>query len=425
MPDYSSGLWGATSIPEPRPQRNIMEDISNITSTIANAVQQQETRKLAMQKAKDELDFRRQDFRSEQDHRQAMEANAAGHLDIARQKDVRDVAGEAEKRRIAMELANIDPLAHIETQIKGISEEPEIAPYWAEVGKRKADPNVRAGLVAAAPMAEGQAGPPEMPRDARMYSEDISTRMQPALRSLAERKSQEKKDAAERRQSNIDERFAKLQGERYGKDVAEVKALQSPLEGLRDLINSDRPIPGTIRAEPGVLGGISATGRSFAMEHKPQAMYDKGEINTQQVAMPILNRMMKEISGGAVTTDEAARNLAARGIFIGALEDRFRSGAKKVLQEFDNMTALKRAKYPGEVVQTVESRGGVVRVPGLPDQAGPHISPPGATMPGRPGPAVKAKPAGADPEKAAALRWAKEHPGDPRAVKIMLKLGER
>jgi len=69
-----------------------------------------------------------------------------------------------------------------------------------------------------------------------------------------------------------------------------------------------------------------------------------------------------------------------------------RVGAEAVLRNLKRAGANKRAKYRPEVLETIESRGGFVPPAG------------GAT---------------AHPQDAAAVEWARGHPGDPRAAKIL------
>lgn len=151
--------------------------------------------------------------------------------------------------------------------------------------------------------------------------------------------------------------------ERAGKDFEPLAQQKTDLEHIRGIAAGDGPITGIGPFEGRV----------------PDMLTSQEGIMNRQAAGRVLNAMLKEQSGTAVSTQELERQLAARGLGPTASDRAFREGARELMQEANDFYSHRGAKYAPGVMQTLQSRGGVTQPPApLPPRETSVLDKPGA-----------------------------------------------
>lgn len=140
------------------------------------------------------------------------------------------------------------------------------------------------------------------------------------------------------RQMQADERDL----QRLGKDTEDMAALAPDMQRLLDAAGQEGDIAGA-----GILGSRA-----------PGFMLDQEGIQNRQAAMRVASALLKEVSGAAVTPQEAERFMQGRGLGPGATEAQFRAGARALASELAGRLRAKQGKYRPELVGTLRSRGG-------------------------------------------------------------------
>lgn len=144
--------------------------------------------------------------------------------------------------------------------------------------------------------------------------------------------------AQEWRQIQADERDL----QKLGKDTEEMAALAPDMQRLLNAAGQKGDIAGA-----GILGSRA-----------PGFLLDQEGIQNRQAAMRVASALLREVSGAAVTPQEAQRFMEGRGLGPGATEAQFRSGARSLANELAARLRAKQGKYRPELVNVLRSRGG-------------------------------------------------------------------
>src|SRR5690606_21168165 len=132
--------------------------------------------------------------------------------------------------------------------------------------------------------------------------------------------------------------------QRARKDTQDVATLDRDLRTALSLIEKHKD------------GDLPGAGKWDSI--KPDWLQSDDDTAMRQAAQRIANALLRELSGAAVTPQEAQRFMESRGMGEGATEARFKAGLTATAKELVERLRAREGKYRPEVLQELRARGG-------------------------------------------------------------------